>query len=122
MADHASSLKASHEEAIDSEQARNLGCVVTHHGVPTAVVMDFEDFYSLVAKAELMSHPDVIQDILQSNAEILRGKTKPIDEAFATLSDDTASESALVEKTLEAGRSEDQGARAKGKAKVVRRV
>ena len=110
MAAHPSSSIENREETTDSEQTRNLGCVVTHHGVPNAVVMDFNDSCSLVAKTELLSHPDVIQDILQSNAEILRGETLPIDEAFAALSEDMASETAPVGETLEAGPSEDQGA------------
>ena len=116
MADHLGSSIEDREETPDSKQTRNLGCVVTHHGVPAAVVMDFEDFYSLVTKAELLSDPDVVQDILQSNAEILQGRTIPIDEALCILSEDAASESALVEKTLEAGRSEDQGSRAEGES------
>ena len=110
MAAHPSSSIENREETNDSEQTRNLGCVVTHHGVPIAVVMDFKDPYSLVAKAELLSHPDVIQDILQSKAEILRGETLPIDEAFAALSEDMASETAPVGETLAAGPSEDQEA------------
>ena len=116
MADQPSSTKDHHEETTDSEPTKNLGCVVTRHGVPAAVVMDFEDFSSLVVKAELLSHPNVIQDILQSNAEISQEETTQIDEAFAKLSEDTVSESALAEKTLEAGRTEDQGVRATGES------
>ena len=75
MADRPTTPDESYEVSPDSRESTNLSCVVARDGVPTAVVMGYEDFYSLQVKARLLEHPEVIASILRSRDEALRGET-----------------------------------------------
>lgn len=121
MADHPSEKDERNEDVLDSGQRRDpLSCVVAHFGVPTAVVVSYEDFYSLKAKAELLDHPEVIRSIIQSGAEILRGEAIPLEDAFATLTETSGDERAAARESVEIGRKERMSAPAADEAEAHR--
>lgn len=104
MADHLSELRENCEETPDRGESKNRSCVVARDGVPTAVVMDYAYFLTLIARAELLSDPDVIQGILRSGAEILEGKALPLEEALRTLPNSAADEDAYAAEAAGTGR------------------
>ena len=54
--------------------------VLTHQGVPQAVLLGSEDYRSLKAAAELAHRPEVIENILSGQSQVREGKTIALTE------------------------------------------
>ena len=52
--------------------------VLTHQGIPQAVLLGYEDYRSLKAAADLAHRPEVIENILSGQSQIREGKTIPL--------------------------------------------
>lgn len=63
--------------------------VLTRAGVPTAVLLDYEEYSSLKALAVLMTRSDVVLDVTRGQCQILAGKKISLEDAMQTLGQST---------------------------------
>ena len=59
--------------------------VLTRAGVPTAVLLDYEEYSSLKALALLMTRPDIVLDVARGQCQVLAGKKISLEDAMQAL-------------------------------------
>jgi antitoxin YefM len=67
------------------DQLKDEPVIITKHGKPAMVALDYDQFESLMETIDLLSDPDLMATLRQSMAQAERGETISLDHAIARL-------------------------------------
>lgn len=72
---------------VDRLEREHGRVVITKHGRPAVVMMTLEDLESLEETLAILSHPDLVAEIREAEAEVTHGGTTPMtkDEALGLI-------------------------------------
>lgn len=84
-----SSVKAHLSELVDRVEGEHDRVVVTRNGLPAAVLISHEDLEGLEETLAVLSDPDLMQQIRQSDVAVDEGDVSSLEELRARLSRDS---------------------------------
>lgn len=70
-------------EFVDRIERAHGRVIITKHGHPAAVIMSLEDLESLEATLEILSDPQLMAEVREAKADIVRGKSKRLSKEQA---------------------------------------
>jgi antitoxin YefM len=70
-------------EVIDRIEREHGRVVVTKHGRPAAVILSVEDLESLEETLEVLSNPDLMEQIREAERDVAEGRTERLDKSQA---------------------------------------
>jgi len=63
---------------VDRLEREHGRVVITKHGRPALVMMTLEDLESLEETLELLSHPELLAEVREAEAEVASGRATPL--------------------------------------------
>lgn len=72
--------RARFSELVGRAEDHHERIVITVHGKPVAVIMGMYDYESLMETLDVLSDPDVMADLEQSEKELNEGLAQPLPE------------------------------------------
>jgi antitoxin YefM len=77
-------VKSRLSSVVDRLQREHGRVVITKHGRPAAVIMTIEDLESLEETLEILSHNELLAEIIEAEAEVAEGRSTPLTKEEAT--------------------------------------
>ncbi len=77
-------VKSHLSEVVEQLERHHGRVVITKHGRPTVVMMTLDDLESLEETLEILSHAELLEEILEAEADIAHDRTSPLTKDEAT--------------------------------------